>query len=510
MFAYIYIGAFCVDKPGLNYDEANFIPWLIERNDPFSLAEFWEDGPVSMLTGKLGALKSFLFMPIFSVLGVSYATIRIPSLVIGALALLLFYILSKRHLPEPLPLLVLILCALDPSMIFHVKTDWGPVALSLLLKMSILLLISNYILRKKTGALYFAAFLSGLGIWNDMGFFLFLFALGLGFWIAYRPLVLGNGRAILKVIICFLCGALPLILFNLGTGFFSIRTFEFASPVFSFGMLLNRLFLCLDTLCGVYPFFEYFDGKVGARYTIWPYALVSFAVISVLLRIKIGRPVFADKFLLATTWTFVVMLILLLFLPNSHGSQHFFSLTGLAQLILVSLVFFVYENTIKGSAEKKASWVLLVAPLLITAVIACAMYNVQLGKKGGENEWTTAIDKVAAYSKDEKYKTLVALDWGLALPVYVLSQGRAIMAQPCYKLAYPETSNQAKKDLSKSIDQGGTLFFARPIDRLTLIKPLETFSELMIQKRRAACIVATFENPSGMVEVYAMETGPVP
>lgn len=508
LFAYIYIGAFYIDKPGLHYDEAGFIPWLIEKNDPFSLGKFRPDGPVSQLTARVGALKSFLFIPIFSILGVSYATIRIPALIIGAFALLLLYLLSKRHLPEPLPLLVLVFCVLDPSMIFHVKTDWGPAAISLLFRMGILLLLSDFVHRQKKRTLYFAAVLAGLGVWNDTGFLIFVIALLFGFYFAFRPSILRHGKAVLGVAAGFVIGAMPLLHFNLNTGWFSLKAIESPFFIFSIDSVLRRLSLALDTLCGVYPFFEYFDGKVGARYTIWPYALVLFGVVSVFIRKKSGRPVFSDKTLLAVALTFAFMMILLLFTSGAETSPFFFYLEGMAQLIFIILVVYVYENTIKEAKVKKAAWALLGIPLVITGAIACAMYNIQLGKKGGENDWTTAIDQVSAFAEHENRKELVALDWGIALPVYVLSSARANMSQLCFKLSLPKTKEEARRELSAKIDQGSALFFTRPDNRLTLKKPMEVFSDIMLQKGRTACIVATFESMTGHTEIYVMETRP--
>ena len=78
-----------------------------------------------MLMSYIGALKAWLYMPIFSVFGVSAETIRVPIVIITLFSIIILYILCTKALNKKIALIAVLFFALAPSVIEHVRYDVG-------------------------------------------------------------------------------------------------------------------------------------------------------------------------------------------------------------------------------------------------------------------------------------------------------------------------------------------------------------------------------------------------
>src|SRR4026208_227145 len=80
---FIVLGTWSRKSPGLQYDEALFINGALGGiTDSFVHRRVF--GIPFMLMPYIGALKAYLFAPIFALLGVSMETIRVPAVVLSA------------------------------------------------------------------------------------------------------------------------------------------------------------------------------------------------------------------------------------------------------------------------------------------------------------------------------------------------------------------------------------------------------------------------------------------
>ena len=101
-----------------------------------------------MMMSYLGALKAWLYRPIFSLFGIGVWSLREPPLVAGALSVWLFYLLFLRRVagPRAAALIGCSLLAADSIYLLTVCFDWGPVAFQhlLLIGGALLLLLRFY------------------------------------------------------------------------------------------------------------------------------------------------------------------------------------------------------------------------------------------------------------------------------------------------------------------------------------------------------------------------------
>ena len=98
-------------------------------------------GPVPiLLMPYLGALKAWVWAPIFRVFGVSALTIRLPAVLLAALTLLIFYVAMRDTLGRLWAATVVWIMAVDPANLFPSRLDWGPTVLMHLFQAAILAL----------------------------------------------------------------------------------------------------------------------------------------------------------------------------------------------------------------------------------------------------------------------------------------------------------------------------------------------------------------------------------
>src|SRR5580700_11251712 len=92
---FVLLGLCFIGRAGVQTDEALFAAALFRAWRFFSIRLFHHNIPVMELS-YLGALKTWLYAPIFLVWNPSAAVIRVPAILMGALTVLLFGALMER------------------------------------------------------------------------------------------------------------------------------------------------------------------------------------------------------------------------------------------------------------------------------------------------------------------------------------------------------------------------------------------------------------------------------
>lgn len=172
---YIILSSYKLYLPGLHYDEVFYMNAALGPIDNnfvlFKIGNF----PI-MIMDYIGALKAWIYSPIFHLFGVSPFSIRFPNIFITALGLWLTYRITKKVFSEKIALLSLFLLCQDPSLIILTRLDFGPVVLSLLIRIISMSLFYKFVRSiKLKDALLFFVFLA-IGIFNKLDFIWFVTA----------------------------------------------------------------------------------------------------------------------------------------------------------------------------------------------------------------------------------------------------------------------------------------------------------------------------------------------
>ena len=163
---FIFLASWDIDHPGLYYDEALFIN--ASFNGPYSDSFIFKRilGVPFMLMPYIGALKAWIFYPIFKIWGCSYHTIRLPMI----FTLLFNYKLISTLFNSRAALIFTSLSAVDPTVIFHTRLDWGPTVLMMFFRSLFLLSIIYWLKTKDRKFLFISLGIALFGVFDKVNF----------------------------------------------------------------------------------------------------------------------------------------------------------------------------------------------------------------------------------------------------------------------------------------------------------------------------------------------------
>src|SRR5208283_5047171 len=206
--------------PGIQEDEALFLlPFLHGHPQFYS----WTVGNVQvplMLSEYIGALKTWVYWPIFRVWQPSIWSIRLPVCFFSLLTVWILAEFLKRAVSAGVALITVLLLATDASFVITNVFDWGPVSLLLLSTVLFLYLFRLFLDSGERFALGAAFLVAGIATWYKTLFLVLVAAMALScllvFWGRLRERMQPSN--ILVALLSFAIGATPLITFNLQRG----------------------------------------------------------------------------------------------------------------------------------------------------------------------------------------------------------------------------------------------------------------------------------------------------
>jgi hypothetical protein len=179
--------------PGLNVDEVLGVRPAL--GGPVARRFF---GIPVMTIPYIGALKSYIYFPIFSLFGASPETIRLPTIFISLLTLTVTFKLARLHFRPLYSALLVLFMAVEPIFIFMSKADAGPIVLMMFFKMLALYFFFRFILTSSPRYLWAVAIACGLGLFDKFNFIWFVVALLVAAAVVFREelrAVAANSRA---------------------------------------------------------------------------------------------------------------------------------------------------------------------------------------------------------------------------------------------------------------------------------------------------------------------------
>src|SRR5579863_424652 len=123
-----------VSRPGVEADEA-----LVVNGAIYS----WHHIPL-MLMSYMGALKAWFYLVLFDVVRPSPVSLRVPTILFGAVAIWLFFLLVDRTVGRRAAWIGALLLATDSMFVILEAIDYGPNALHFALKLGALLLLVRF------------------------------------------------------------------------------------------------------------------------------------------------------------------------------------------------------------------------------------------------------------------------------------------------------------------------------------------------------------------------------
>jgi hypothetical protein len=165
---FVVLATVAIDKPGYYYDEVSFVPAALRvlgkcEVDAAVTMQVGECFPLMQTLGYVGAVKAWAHAPLFAAFGVNVWTVRLPSILLVAVAIFLLGIFVRRELGTVWAALLLALLATDPVILNHARLDWGPQAIAAFMRIVALIALWRWLTTgtKRWLLILCAAFLLG-------------------------------------------------------------------------------------------------------------------------------------------------------------------------------------------------------------------------------------------------------------------------------------------------------------------------------------------------------------
>lgn len=418
-----------IAHPGPEYDEVLFVNGALGghyANGSFVAARF--HGVVTMLMPYIGALKAWLYAPLFGVFGVSMSTIRVPMIAASAVTIVLAFMLARRLFGAWPAALLALLMATDPVFIVMSKADYGPIVLSALLRVAAL---AAYFAWMRTGSVRYVWLLAGsvaLGVFNKVDFLAFVAALTVVAVVADHRTIVRRVRERPRAVAVAAAAFVPVLVVEYLEIYRPARAFPAVKSDADFTGRLHEVWTLFHNTMDGTGFYQYMTGELLGRKT-WiaaaTVAIVALSSVLVLWRLsRRGHLDAADAPLAEAAKATGFFLLLLLTMgvvlaatPQAVGPHHAMLLWPLPALVGVSLVS--AATRLRGSAARTGVTAALVLGLVVLAGTQIRVATTYHAAFASDRTWLPGWT-TEAYPLQQAVRryapgvdTILAADWGI-------------------------------------------------------------------------------------------------
>jgi 4-amino-4-deoxy-L-arabinose transferase-like glycosyltransferase len=409
-----------VSRPGIEADEA-----LVANGAIFS----WHHIPL-MLMSYMGALKEWFYLGLFSIVRPGAVSLRTPTVVFGAVAIWLFFLLTDRTVGRRAALIGALLLATDSMFVILEAIDYGPNALHFVLKLGAMLLLVRFHREGQAWALAAAFFLFGLGLWDKAIFAWVLFGISAAAIVVFPRDVLRHFtiRNLAVAAASLVVGALPLVIYNIARPLDTLKSNVHLTrePYFLKLVILER------TVNGavLFGFFTAIDPAPHPGHAATRFARASQAVseashhptmnltIAALCASCLGlfarasrKPVLFGLLAFAGTWLPMVLT------AGAGAAAHHVILLWPFQFLAIAAAL----------AAIPWSWVAISGTVVLCAANLAVTneYYWELVRNGPDIRWTDALHPLERRIETLRSPDIYIVDWGILESLNLLSDNSA-------------------------------------------------------------------------------------
>ena len=427
-----------------------------------------------MVLSYLGALKSWIYRPIFGIFGIGAASIRVPVILAGAASVWLLYLLLVKISGRRAALIGCSLLATDAVFLLTSTFDWGPVAIEHLLLLGGMLLLVRFWERRQGAALAVGFFLFGLALWNKALSVWTLGGMGLAALATLPRQILDvvTARRLGLAALSLCLGALPLILYNIHSRGGTLR----GTAVYDPGSLPVKLRTLATTLdgSGLFGYMVPEDwqtptpheprgwfqtasaGLAGAaghpRHSLLVYAFCAAILLTPLARGPALRALVFALVAMTVAW-----LQMALTANTGNAVHHTILLWPLPQAI----VAIAFAETSRRLGRAGVPLLAAVTTVVVGSnLLLINEYYSHMARNRGAISWTDAVFSLSDYMKTVPAKNVYCLDWGFLDALRLLSDGTLPVRVGEDLIGKPELTEDDRRGLLERISAPGNIFIA--------------------------------------------------
>jgi len=465
-----------IPQAGIQTDEALFAHGIYDTADlTHSIIIFHNRFPL-MLMSYIGALKSWLYMPIFRVWRPSAASTRIPVILAGGLTIWLFSLLLRRLSGDRAAVIGLALLCTDTSFLLTTCFDWGPVVLQHLLAVSGILCIVCFHQQNKLRFLAAGFFLFGLGIWDKALFAWLLGGMGVATLLVLPSQLRKhfNLRNVATVLVAFAMGAFPLIRYNVRQNLATFRD----NAAWNADEIRIKTRVLTTTFSGQ-ALFGYLVrdntdgpprqpgtpiGRLSVRLSeltdhpengfLFYAFLVSFALTVWLWFTPVRKPILFFLTAGAIAW------LQMLFGKNVGGSVHHTILLWPFPALIIAIAFAEASRRLG-----RAGVPLVAAAVLIVAgrdMMVTNEYFARMVRNGPGESFSEAIYPLSDFLRRVKAPVIYLDDWGMFDNLRLLDKGTLPLRVGNDPLSKPQLDADDRQEVLRRLAEADALFVGHP------------------------------------------------
>lgn len=419
--AVIGLAAWDLSVPGLYYDETLFCNAALGGPRDGFVDLRWRGVPI-LLMQYIGALKAWLYYPLFRLVPVNPWTVRLPSILAGVAGGWLLVAACGRLSGWRAALFAIPLVLLDPAMLMHSRLDWGPTALMFLFRGLALFGIATWWQNGTPAGLWLLVAAGALGLFDKLNF-LWIFAAAVVAMVVVAPRKC-RSYATLHPVTAATQSMMIVALLGAGLwraiGIVKVGLGPVDEP---WAVRFQRAWVLLrHAVVGDGPLRVVgADGVEPARWMLPAYGLLLTVCIVCLTvgwrRMRLAPWAFTAVFALLVVAGFVAT-------KSATGPHHAAVVAGLPGLLLAPLLATCLGRESGRGPERP----LLMATLLAVGVIAGSMIatsvaSIQAFAHPGNLLWDPARNRLAEFADTHPTGLFRTADWGLGTQLIGLTEG---------------------------------------------------------------------------------------
>jgi len=476
---FVLLASYRIDLPGLYMDEVDFVNAARGGSDNTMIYARLGSVPL-LIMPYLGALKAWIYAPVFGLFGVSALTIRFPAILIAALTLLILFQLMQSQVGAAWALVATWLMAVDPANLFPSRLDWGPTVLMHFFQAAMLALWFSYRDKPKLWKLVVICICAGLGFFDKFNFIWLIVAFSLGVALCYpdslKNLWLSSSRfARVAAGIVFLIGFGATLFFVLPI----LHLHGANLPPMNLDAKWKGLLSALSGQGVAYQIFETCS-PVISFVPFW--LIVADCCLALTCLFFLGQNAEAREnrrngFFLLLIGVFVFLLIFIT--PQAGGPHHYSMIFPLPLLASVFLAHALYGRVSTKNLRRFAALLLVGASTCIFLVnVHNTMWYLSRFRTGAHfsPRWSPEIYSLSQYINEHGRgaESIISVDWGLHNQLHALAprklQRRMRDRWPVFQQMEKENQENQLAALNSIFAKGKTL-------ALTFAASKETFPE---------------------------------
>jgi hypothetical protein len=364
----------------------------------------------------IGALKSWIFIPSFSLFGANLAVARLTTAFLAIVSLLFFMLGVKRWLGSGAAIVGGTLLALDPTCFFLGILDWGAAVPALLCRCLAFYLGSVWWQNRSLVCFLLAGFFLGLGVFNKIDLLVFIAATGIAGLIFYAR---DTWHAFVTK---WWAASIALVVFSLPIALTLPRVGKMLTVAEQTPSLTSELPEKLHTFLALYDgsyfyrlmnvgglFDKMYDQPATVYVPLLLILVVALIAVAVLTRDKPRLRAIGFLFTSLLLTTAGVLL-----LPGAVRIHHVVLTFPFPQLIIAAAFAFLWNDHRRAFARRviRSTAAISLFILFATQVHAIARTQKLITETGGRGRWSNALDRFCADNRGRSDVVIASLDWG--------------------------------------------------------------------------------------------------